>query len=135
LDIDLGDGWHTVENQSWRWTERVFSVRLRTVSKIAPTIRFHFSIPEPLVKTGPLRIHALVGDSQLPSCEYRSPGGHTYVQTIPAGVQSQDDLLIRFELDKAWSPGNADVRELGVQVVFWKYDGPAPKFLAPITLS
>jgi tRNA (mo5U34)-methyltransferase len=137
LELDLAGGWHAMENGSWRWTERTFTVRLSRKPSDAPTLRFRFILPQRLLEAvGPIRLHAVVGDCRLPSCEYTVPGEQIYAQTINFDVQPHDgDVVIRFELDKALSPSAADSRELGVQVVFWSYDGPSPSPLYPIRLE
>jgi hypothetical protein len=126
LDVDLDGGWHAMEDSSWRWTERVFSVLLKPTAS-ATTLRFRFTT------IGPVRIQAAVNGTCLPGCEYSSSGEHTYIQPIPRFTS--DHVSIRFELDKALEPSPADRRELGVQVKFWSYDTPVPRALSPITVS
>jgi hypothetical protein len=133
LDADLDGGWHAMENDSWRWTERVFPVRLKpTVS--APTLRFRFTIPDELIRSiGPVQIQATVNGSSLPVCEYVSSGEHTFTQ--PISPFTSDPGSVRFELSQALRPSPADRRELGVQVKFWSYEDSVPRALIPITVS
>jgi hypothetical protein len=126
LDVDLDGGWHAMEDSSWRWTERIFSVLLKPTAS-AKTLRFRFTIPEAL---GPVRIHATANGTSLPVREYPSLGEHTYIQPIPPLTTS-----IRFEFNKALEPSPADLRELGVQVKFWSYETPTPRALTPISVS
>ena len=66
LEVDLDGGWHAMEDSSWRWTERVFAVRLCPVAGAA--LRFQFTLLDELV---PLRIQATVCSQSLqpkPSC-------------------------------------------------------------------
>jgi len=130
LDVDLDGGWHAMEDDSWRWTERVFGVLLKPTVSATPTLRFRFTIPDEL---GPVRIRAAVNGTYLPECEYSSSGEHTYIQAIPP--LTSDHVSIRFELDKSLGPSPADRRELGVQVKFWSYDDPSPRALIPITVG
>jgi tRNA (mo5U34)-methyltransferase len=130
LDVDLDGGWHAMEDDSWRWTERVFSVLLKRHASVTPTLRFRFTLPDEL---GPVRMQAAVNGVCLPECEYISSGEHTYTQLIP--LVTGDPMSIRFELDKALEPSPADRRELGVQVKFWSYEDPIPRALSPITVS
>jgi tRNA (mo5U34)-methyltransferase len=130
LDVDLDGGWHTMEDDSWRWTERVFSVLLRCPGSATPTLRFRFTLPDEL---GPVRIRAVVNGICLPECEYISSGEHSYIHPIPP--VTGDQVSIRFELDKALGPSAADRREIGVQVKFWSYEDPVPRALTPITVS
>jgi tRNA (mo5U34)-methyltransferase len=130
LDVDLDGGWHAMEDDSWRWTERVFSVLLKRPASVTPTLRFRFTLPD---EFGPIRIRATLNGICLPECEYVSSGEHTYTQTIPP--LTGDPISIRFELDKALEPSPADRRELGVQVKFWSYEDPLPRALTPITVT
>jgi tRNA (mo5U34)-methyltransferase len=125
---DLESGWHPMENGSWRWTERVFSVTIKGAPSI---LRFRFRLHESIFSAiGAVRLQAIVNSEALPACEYDSPGEHIYEGRLPRDL----DLTIRFELDKAFGPTPADRRELGLQVVFWSYDGPSPRPLNPIAL-
>jgi hypothetical protein len=135
LDVDLDRGWHAMEDDSWRWTERVFSVLLKSgLHTGRQTLRFRFTLPDGIIRSiGPVQIQATVNGSRLPACEYVSSGEHIYMQPIPP--LTSDHVSIRFELDKALGPSSADGRELGVQVKFWSYDEPVPRALTPITLS
>jgi tRNA (mo5U34)-methyltransferase len=136
LEVDLDGGWHAMENESWRWTERVFSVRM-TVAPPADTatLRFRFTLPEAILNaTGPIRLHATVGTERLPACEYDFAGEHTYEQKIPRFAANNEAVSVRFELDKACGPTLLDRRELGLQVVFWSYGDPTPRALRPVVL-
>ena len=130
LGVDLDGGWHALENESWRWTERVFTVRMKRDGAGARELRFRFTLP-----TGPVRLHATVDGVPLPVCTYDTPGEHTYIQQIPPALSPDDDVAIRFELDKSVGSTLDDKRELGVQVVFWSYDGAAPRALSPISIG
>jgi hypothetical protein len=91
LDVDLDGGWHAMEFDSWRWTERVFAVILKAsswdgspigpvsatptqVGNLPHTLRFRFT------SIGPVRIQVTVDGQRLPVCEYASSGEHTYIQ-------------------------------------------------------
>ena len=135
-DFDLAAGWHALENGSWRWTERVFSVRLPSRTS-GTRLSFKFVLPESILKAlGPIQLHATIGGCSLPSIGYPTPGEHTYTQMIPSAAWNGTDRFIRFELDKAWqSTDTADCRELGVQVAFWSYETKTRRALSPITLD
>ena len=128
LDADLDSGWHAMENDSWRWTERIFAVRLTRPASENAVLRFRFT------SLGPVRIQAIVDGALLPPSEFSSPGEHTYAQPIPSAAAKGDHLSIRFELDQALRPP-ADGRELGVQVKFWSYDEQIPRALSPIAVT
>ncbi len=129
MGVDLDGGWHALENESWRWTARVFTVRTKRDAGGTRELRFRFTTP-----VGPVRLHATVDGVPLPVCTYDTPGEHTYIQQVPPAVSPDDDVTIRFELDRSVAPTPEDSRELGVQVVFWSYDGEVPRELSPISI-
>ena len=53
---------------------------------------------------------------------------------VPAELANRN-ISVRFELDKAMRPAPPDLRELGVQVLFWSRLGAQPAPLRPITLQ
>jgi hypothetical protein len=124
LDADLDGGWHAMEDNSWRWTERCFAVRLNSAAYQSPTLRFRFTA------AGPVRIKANIDGVELPESEFTAAGQHTYAQPISQGGH----VSIRFELDRTLDFAG-DRRELGVQVKFWSYDEPVPRALSPITIT
>ena len=86
LAVELDGGWHHMEMGSWRWTERVFSVRLKP-NPSASMLRFRFSLPEAVLQaSGSILMTATVDGVRLPGCEYRSPGEQEYLQAIPRSV-------------------------------------------------
>ena len=136
LDVDLDAGWHAMEDDSWRWTERIFGVHLWGRFPTCPEakLRFRFTIPDELIRSiSPINLQAAINGLPLPACEYTSSGEHNYIALIPP--LTTDRLAIRFELNKAMAPSPADRRELGVQVKFWSCEDPQPKPLSPITIS
>ena len=102
--VDLDGGWHAMEHGCWRWTERVFGVRLAHGGRL----RLRFTAPVGIV---PFRMR--LGDVER---EYRDAGEQAFEADVRGGP-------LRFELDHALTPGGTDGRELGVQVVFWSLAG------------
>ncbi len=49
-DVDLDGGWHPMEDGSWRWAERVFSVRMKGTGSATATLRFRFQLHESILK-------------------------------------------------------------------------------------
>ena len=113
-------GWHQLEKERWRWTERVFAVRLPQRSGKAATLRFRFMIAEALLKASAIvRLRASVNGVALQTSEFTTAGEHTYAQDIPLqALQGSESAIIQFELEKAFISGR-DERELGLQVLFW----------------
>ena len=119
----LLSGWHDLEKERWRWTERVFSVRLVKLPGQAATLRFRFAIPEVVLKdNSTVRLRASVNGLALETMEFGAAGEHTYIQDVPvAALEGQPAAVIQFELEQAYRKSGPDERELGVQVVFWSY--------------
>jgi tRNA (mo5U34)-methyltransferase len=135
MDADLEEGWHALENHSWRWTARIFAVTLKPTLSEAPTLHFRFHVPEDILKAlGPVRIQAKVAGFDLPVYEFDLPGEHTYSRPIPPEALIDEYVTVRFELDKVLPPNDIDDRELGVQVAFWAYENKVPRRLGPISI-
>jgi hypothetical protein len=133
--VRLGAGWHDLEDQSWRWTGRRFSfsvyldqpacVRRLELDFIVP--------PAQLDRLGPITAACRVNGVQLASYLVSTPGRHTYAQAVRASVASMFE--IQFELDKAYGPAEADLRELGVLVPFTRCGRPVSDSNLPLRLA
>lgn len=115
-DFRLLRGWHQLEYDAWRWTERAFSMEMVSYAPLQPaTLRFVFQLPEVVFAKTPARtLSVRVNGTQLAPGIYSTPGEHEYIGTIPAlgaGVAT-----VEFELDGAIGPTNVDQRELGLLV-------------------
>lgn len=122
----LLDGWHHLENETWRWTAKKFSVEIDTAGASNATLTLHFYLPEPVAALHPsVMLRARLNGQDLPPIAYNSVGQHSYsarmANLAPGTTQ------IEFELDRCIGPTASDPRELGVQVEF----AGAP----PITLA
>jgi hypothetical protein len=109
-------GWHTIEEGTWRWTERQFSAVLKTPSAgQAATLELKFALPDPSVaKLRSVTLSAKLNGTALPAETYQTPGEHTYRRTV--ATLSGDVARVDFELDRALAPTDADRRELGLVV-------------------
>jgi SAM-dependent methyltransferase len=134
--LHLMNGWHELERERWRWTERVFAVRMPHRPAPAAILRFRFTIADAVHKTaGIVKIKASVNDVALQTSEFTTPGEHLYVQDVPdAALQPDGSPLVRFELENAYRTGS-DQRELGVQVSFWATCNDARRALHPIEIA
>jgi SAM-dependent methyltransferase len=129
-------GWHELENGCWRWTERIFAVRLKRVAPQRATLRFRFHLPAAIMDEHKrVLLTAHVEGVTLPSHEYLAPGEQIYICEMPERLWVDERMLIRFELDKARAPSPADWRELGLQVAFGECSGPLKRSLEPFVLS
>ena len=84
---------------------------------------------------GALRLRAVLGNESLPAQEYSSAGEHSYEQSVPPAALRDGAVSVRFELDRSMRPAAPDLRELGIQVVFWSNDGATPTALRPIAIE
>jgi SAM-dependent methyltransferase len=113
----LLEGWHHLENDSWRWTARRFAVELDAPPVAAPTLTLSFYLPEPVTAEHPrLTLRARAAGQELPAITFDSPGRHAY--TARLGTAPPGPVRVEFELDRSIGPSAADPRELGVQVEF-----------------
>jgi len=111
-------GFHVVEQGSWRWTEKHFSVALKPPIPGKPaTLLLRFSIPDAVLKRlQTVTLGATVGGVALPSQTYTQAGAQVYTQSVPASALSGEKVQVDFALDKALAPDENDRRELGVVV-------------------
>ncbi len=117
--IQLLQGFHEVEQGSWRWTQKQFSLLLKTPPGGArgATLELKFALPEPVVaRLGAVTLTASVSGSPLGPQTYTRPGDHVYSRTVPPAALAGEAVKVEFHLDKALPPGGADGRELGLVV-------------------
>ena len=97
----LASGWHVLEAEAWRWTERRFSI---AVAQGMRSVKLEVTAPEtlamPVTLTGGGRAHTLP-----------RAGDYSIQFDIPAGA-----MLVEFELDSALPPDLRDNRERGIIV-------------------
>jgi hypothetical protein len=116
--VQLLEGWHAVEQNAWRWTQKRFAVSLRPPAPgKAATLQLKFSLPEALLKRlQSVTLSAAVNGVALPGETYTAPGAHVYARSVPANALAADVARVDFSLDKALPPGEVDSRELGIVV-------------------
>ncbi len=119
--FQLVRGFYGLEQNSWRWTMRQFSVVLRPpagAAKNGATLQLKLSVPEPIIKRlGPVTLSASAGGAALQPEPLAEAGEYTYTRDVPASVLGGDSVTVDFALDKALSPGDVDKRELGIIVI------------------
>ena len=127
----LLQGWHQLEFDSWRWTERRFSLELDAHRRLTPAaLEFRFHLPDVVFsRQSAVALFAQINGAALPARTYTAPGEHQYSAPIPETALPLPDgwVTVEFELDRAVPPGEGDRRELGLVV---DLSGPAP-----VTLS
>jgi hypothetical protein len=117
----LVSGFHAIEDGSWRWTQKQFTVRLGTpvgAGASGATLTFDFSIPPVSIqKLGPITLVASVGGTKLEPQTYTMSGSQKYQQSVSASALNSGAVDVVFQLDKAIPPAGADARELGVVAI------------------
>ncbi len=117
----LLNGFHTLEQGSWRWTEKVFAVALKP-PPVGPgeevNIELTFSIAEASIsRLGPLTLTATLNGSPVGSETYEQAGDYTFKKPVSAEVLASETIEAVFELDKVLPPTGSDLRELGLIAV------------------
>jgi tRNA (mo5U34)-methyltransferase len=97
----LGFGWHMLEADAWRWTERRFSVM---VAPEVRSVKLDLTAPDNLMTP----VTLICGDK---SHSLPRPGDYVVNFPVPPGARS-----IVFELDRALPPDENDDRERGILV-------------------
>jgi hypothetical protein len=114
----LVSGWWDVEDHAWRWTARKFAVVLRApigAARRGVTLRFRFTLPDVVFSHfKAVTLSASVEGTALAPETYREPGPRVYARDVPSNLLSAHSVRIDFALDKAFSPGKGDSRELGL---------------------
>ncbi len=102
----LLSGWHKLENDAWRWTERRFSVAVEEPG----TLTLGCTAPPLLLDhVGSLAITARAEGSVVARREFPSAGDYDFAIPVKPGV-------IEFEAAKALPPDASDGRERGLIV-------------------
>jgi len=130
--VKLLEGWHPLEQSSFRWTERRFSVELKRPPLVnLSTFRFDFRLTFP----GPATLSVKVNGVDLLPATYSAEGDHSYVAKLPRRALKDASIRIDFEVDKCFPGGTLDERELALLVVFWKPGLETPDALLPFQLT
>ena len=115
--VKLLEGWHPLEQTSFRWTERRFSVELKRPPLVnLSTFRFDFRLTFP----GPVILNVKINGIDLPPATYTTEGEHSYAAKLPRQALKHTSIRIDFEVDKCFPSETLDERELALLVVFWK---------------
>jgi SAM-dependent methyltransferase len=117
-DFHLDIGWHELEYNSWRWTDRRFSAVLELAEPLAPaTLRFRFYLPKEVLEQRPsVTMAAAANGTKMQPQTFSTFGEHEYLAaapSVPAG-----EVRVEFELDGTIRAPGGDQRELGVLVDF-----------------
>jgi 2-polyprenyl-3-methyl-5-hydroxy-6-metoxy-1,4-benzoquinol methylase len=112
--VQLLEGWYPLEQGSFRWTQRRFSVELKRPPSF--TLHFHFK----LMFAGPVRVSAAVNGIDVLPATFITEGDHCYSIELPRAVRGVTPIRIDFAVDKCLPAGGLDQRELALLVAFWR---------------
>ncbi len=116
----LLEGFYPLEQGTWRWTEKEFSVILSVPAAVPghqPNLDARVSLPSALQDLVPMTLFAEVEDVEVGSHVFNELVTEELVTfPIPDGLLADEAALIKFRLDKALGPRDSDSRQLGVIV-------------------
>jgi hypothetical protein len=115
----LVSGFYTIEQGSWRWTARQFTIVLRPpfgAAEKGAVLKMQLAVPQPVIaQLRAISLSATVNGHLLPPETYTKPGPYTYKRDVEAGLLAGESAKVEFELDKAVPPVmGGDLRELGI---------------------
>jgi len=117
INAELLDGWHLLEQGSWRWTERRFSADLRLPVAGRSTLKLEFALPDIVVeRLRSVTLSASVNGTPLEPETYTVAGPCVYSRLLPPEAPRGAMARVEFQLDRALPPDEQDERERGVIV-------------------
>ena len=130
--VRLIHGWHALEQSSFRWTERRFSIEVRHPPSAAfSELRFDFRLSSP----GPVTLSAAINGTAVPPITLTTAGEHSYHIRLPREALAASPIRIDFTADKCLTAPAMDQRELALLVPFWKPGLDQADPLLPFHLS
>lgn len=114
--VELLEGWHHLEFESWRWTGRKFGFRaFLPQAQPSSTFQLRFILPEENQEIrSEIKLTAEINGQKLPS-RFFSPGKQVYSERLEN--LSAGPIEVSFEVDPPLAIAG-DIRELGVLVDF-----------------
>lgn len=116
--IQLVRGFHSVEQNAWRWTTGSFAVTLKPPAGAAQkgaTLQLKFVVPDVVIdKLKSLTLTATVNGQKLPPETYAKAGEYSFSRDVPATALQQEAVTVEFALDKFIPASAQDQRDLGV---------------------
>jgi tRNA (mo5U34)-methyltransferase len=112
-NLQLLGGWHESEETGWRWTEREFAVGLHAARGRRRLSMKLYVAEETVRRLGAVTFNAAVNGKELVPAVYDTEGMASYEREFQA---EGGELELRFHLDKALAPEEADSRERGIIV-------------------
>lgn len=118
----LVEGFHRLEGNAWRWTERRFAVRLEPPPPVpfdSHTLELVFTVPETTIAAlGSVTVNASLEGVELGSVTISQPRENiVFSSDVPSKLIGTKTLLAEFSLDRAVPPSKQDERELGIVAI------------------
>ncbi|MDP8982134.1 MAG: class I SAM-dependent methyltransferase [Acidobacteriota bacterium] len=112
--VKLLEGWHPLEQSSFRWTERRFALELKRPP--SSKLRFNFKLMFP----GPVTLSARVNGKETTPVTFTGEDDHSFEIDLPHAERYLSPIRIDFAVDKGMPPVEMDTRELALLVAFWR---------------
>jgi hypothetical protein len=114
----LVKGFHSVEQNAWRWTTGDFAVTLKPPAGAAQkgaTLTLKFVVADAvLAKLKSMTLSATANGEKLAPETYTKSGEYTYARDVPASALKAEVVNVEFTLDKFLPASPEDQRDLGV---------------------
>ena len=112
-------GFHSVEENSWRWTMGQFAVALRPPRNGAirgAVLHFKFVLPEAILAkvNNRISLSAAVNGTPLPPETYTKAGEFDYARDVDSKLLAGEAVNVEFTMDKVVPAGMIEQREFGV---------------------
>jgi len=116
FSVQLLAGWHELENGTFRWTERRFSILLKRPPLLRLSrFRFDFRLTIPDRVTLASRVNGI----PVHEATFAGEGEHAYTIELPPEALRASPIRIDFEADRCVPAAAFDERELALLVSFW----------------
>jgi hypothetical protein len=120
VESQLASGFYGIEGNAWRWTAKQFTVVLRVPGGAAErgaSLDMALTVPPVIIeKLKADSLSATAAGHPLPPETYTTSGQFHYKRDLAPGTLANQSVRVEFHLDKAMTPGNGDLRELGLIV-------------------
>jgi hypothetical protein len=119
--MQLTRGFHTVEQNSWRWTMGTFAITLRPPSGSADQgakLTAKLSMPDAILqKLKQPTLTASIQKKTIGAHRFTAPGEFTFEADVPPDLLKNDAVTVEFSLEPHLPAGALDGRELGLVFV------------------
>ena len=108
-----------LEGNTWRWTGKRPTIRLRPNSNRSLAYSIDFAIAgSTFQQTGPVTLSFFVNDHLLDRVHYATPGRRRFEKPVPAEwLVSGEEATLAAEVDKVWTPPQRGAAPLGFILV------------------